>query len=278
MNPYLITEPTSISFSGGRTSGYMLYKILEANNGLPDIAKVCFANTGKEEEATLKFVNDCSVNWNVPITWLEYRHVNGENKFEVVNYETASRNGEPFEQLLDKFQMLPNPINKSCTAFLKIRVISKYLLSIGFTEWVSMIGLRADEQRRATRLKGDRKGEEAIAPLYLDGKSVQDVSKFWKEQSFDLELPNMNGKTMHGNCDLCYLKSTNTLQSLIAEKPERAIWWANMEKKVLNQGRVHPSRAIFRLDRPSYQKMYENALAQNVFNFDDETISCFCGD
>ena len=53
MNPYKILEPTVISFSGGRTSAYMLWKILEANNGLPDEAIVCFANTGKEEEATL---------------------------------------------------------------------------------------------------------------------------------------------------------------------------------------------------------------------------------
>ena len=101
MNPYLITEPTIISFSGGRTSGYMLWKCLEAHNGkLPDDAKVCFANTGKEDEATLKFVNDCAVNWNVDIIWLEFR--DNEQKFEVVTYETASRNGEPFEALIDK--------------------------------------------------------------------------------------------------------------------------------------------------------------------------------
>ena len=47
-NPYIITQPTCISFSGGRTSAYMLYKVLEANDGLPEMAKVCFANTGKE--------------------------------------------------------------------------------------------------------------------------------------------------------------------------------------------------------------------------------------
>ena len=62
--------------------------------GLPNDAIVCFANTGKEEEATLKFVNDCSVNWNVPIHWLEYRSL---KEFAKVDYATASRNGEPFE-------------------------------------------------------------------------------------------------------------------------------------------------------------------------------------
>ena len=279
MNPYLITEPTSISFSGGRTSAYMLYKVLEAHGGkLPKDAVVCFANTGKEEEETLKFVHDCSVNWNVPIVWLEYFYKDEVQSFNVVTYETASRNGEPFEMLLDKFQMLPNPVNKSCTSMLKVRTIAKYLLSIGFEEWVSMVGLRADEERRATRLKGDNKGEAPIAPLYLDNKTLYHVTEFWKSQTFDLGLSNRNGKTMHGNCDLCYLKSTNTLQSLIAEKPERAIWWANMEKKVLEQGRVSPSRAIFRMDRPSYQQMYDNALNQKTFDFADETISCFCGD
>jgi 3'-phosphoadenosine 5'-phosphosulfate sulfotransferase (PAPS reductase)/FAD synthetase len=72
-NPFLIDEPTVISFSGGRTSAYMLWRVLEANGGLPEDAIVCFANTGKEEEATLEFVRDCEVNWGIKIHWLEYR-------------------------------------------------------------------------------------------------------------------------------------------------------------------------------------------------------------
>jgi 3'-phosphoadenosine 5'-phosphosulfate sulfotransferase (PAPS reductase)/FAD synthetase len=88
---FLINEPTVISFSGGRTSAYMLWRVLQSNGGLPEDAIVCFANTGKEDEATLEFVRDCEKNWNCEIHWLEYR--DSEQKFERVTFETASRGG-----------------------------------------------------------------------------------------------------------------------------------------------------------------------------------------
>lgn len=278
MNPYLITDPTCISFSGGRTSAYMLYKVLEANNGLPDNAVVCFANTGKEDEATLKFVNDCSVNWNVPIVWLEF--CNDDGKYNIVNYETASRDGEPFEALIRKKKYLPNPVTRFCTVELKIRPMAKYLLDIGFAEKIShaetmsWIGIRADEQRRAAKIEN----KERI-PLFYDGVTKQTISEFWKNQDFDLGLFNNNGVTMHGNCDLCFLKGGNQVQSLIQEKPERAIWWAKMESLIKSENVLsHEGTARFRKDRPSYQQMYENAMNQNTLNFEDQTISCFCGD
>lgn len=50
--PFFVTGPALISFSGGRTSAYMLWRILEAHDGtLPDDVHVTFANTGKEREA-----------------------------------------------------------------------------------------------------------------------------------------------------------------------------------------------------------------------------------
>lgn len=278
-NPYLITEPTVISFSGGRTSGYMLWKCLEAHNGkLPDEAKVIFANTGKEDEATLKFVNDCAVNWNVPILWLEFR--DNEQKFEVVTYETASRNGEPFEALIIKRKFLPNPISRFCTVELKVRTIHRYLKSIGIDSAINMIGIRADEQRRLVKVKNNDYGKswEKYAPLGLDGTTKYTVSDFWKSHSFDLGLFNNNGVAMHGNCDLCFLKAGNQVQTLIAEKPERALWWAKMETLVRTSNRSFGDGDRFRKDRPSYQQMYDNAKNQATIDFDDETISCFCGD
>ena len=274
MNPYLITEPTVISFSGGRTSAYMLYKVLEANNGLPKEAIVCFANTGKEEEATLKFVNDCSVHWDAPISWVEYR--DAEIKFELVTYETASRNGEPFEALIKKRGIVPNPRNKSCTAELKIRAVSRYIKSIGWTEWQSLVGIRADEMHRAIRLKGDSKGEKPYCPLAKDNVTKEIVGEFWRNQSFDLELPNINGVTPLGNCDLCYLKAEGKIKSIIQQNPEKAIWWAKMEQlafEISGPG----NGALFRIDRPSYSQLIKNNASQ-LSLLDDDAIECFCGD
>jgi|GEM_PF-748990 len=73
MNPYKIPTPALISFSGGRTSAFMLWSILNAYDGkLPDGVVVAFANTGKELPETLDFVQQCQTRWNVPITWVEW--------------------------------------------------------------------------------------------------------------------------------------------------------------------------------------------------------------
>ncbi len=110
-NPYLLPNPSVVSFSGGRTSAYMLRMILDAFGGkLPDWVRVIFENTGKEREETLRFVERCSLEWDVPITWLEYRNVDGKHGFAEVNFATASRNGEPFEAIIRSRQMLPNPV------------------------------------------------------------------------------------------------------------------------------------------------------------------------
>lgn len=271
MNPFIIDEPTVISFSGGRTSAYMLWRVLEANNGLPDEAIVCFANTGKEEEATLQFVRDCETNWNVPIVWLEYRTEKPD--YEVVSFETASRNGEPFEALIRKRKYLPNPVTRFCTAELKIRTIHKYVKSLGWhhSETMDWVGIRADEQRRAAKISRDR------TPLVTAGVTKETVGEFWRNHSFDLGLPNMNGVTMHGNCDLCFLKGGGIIKSLIQEKPERAMWWAKMETIIQSSGQALGEGARFRKDRPSYQSMIDFNKSQ-VNLFEDESIACFCGD
>jgi 3'-phosphoadenosine 5'-phosphosulfate sulfotransferase (PAPS reductase)/FAD synthetase len=278
-DPFKIAEPTCISFSGGRTSGYMLWRVLQSNDGLPTNAVVCFANTGKEDEATLRFVKDCAEHWGIPIHWIEYR--DNPAGFAVVDYATASRDGEPFESIIRKRNFLPNPVARFCTVELKIQPEIKFLRSIGWTEWQNMIGIRFDEPRRVAKIRanpsGGKAGPDRAMPLADANICKQDVAAFWAAQPFDLELPSVNGVTMHGNCDLCFLKGAAQIQSLIAEKPERAVWWSRMESSITNAKITDGGR--FRSDRPSYAQMAEFAVSQrDMFSFDEETIPCFCGD
>jgi len=55
-NPYKIEGPALISFSGGRTSGFMLKQIVDAHDGvLPEDVHVTFAKTGKPKDPSIKY-------------------------------------------------------------------------------------------------------------------------------------------------------------------------------------------------------------------------------
>lgn len=277
LDPFKIDGNTCISFSGGRTSAYMLWRVLQANGGLPQDARVLFCNTGKEEESTLEFVRDCAKRWNVAIAWLEYAP---GPSYYVQTFDTASRNGEPFEDVIaQRGGTLPNPRSRYCSSELKTRTMHRYLRSLGWDEWDTLIGIRSDEPRRVAKFRfnphPETKAEYVRIPLADAFVSAHDVGAFWKAQSFDLGLPNMNGKTMHGNCDLCMLKPAAQVLSLIQEKPSRAAWWAAQEANARATG----DGRFFRNDRPSYAQMAKFTAAQaDAFDPDEEAISCLCGD
>lgn len=243
MSPYKLSGTTVVSFSGGRTSAYMLRQVLDNNNDLSDLVTT-FANTGKEHPATLEFIRECAERWGVPIVWLEFR--DNDAGFEVVNYATASRQGEPFEALIRKRKYLPNPVTRFCTIDLKIRIIHKYLRSLGLSTEDSpldmMTSIRADEPRRVVKIRHRKSTSESkwatmVMPLADAGVGVQDVSDFWARQPFDLMLPTINGRTLEGNCDLCFLKGAKQVYSIIAsDRPKAEWWWARMESSVVRVG------------------------------------------
>ncbi|MEN5136134.1 MULTISPECIES: phosphoadenosine phosphosulfate reductase family protein [unclassified Pseudomonas] len=285
MSPYKISGTTVVSFSGGRTSAYMLRQVLDNNDDLSDLV-VTFANTGKEHPATLEFVRECAEHWSVPIVWLEFR--DNEAGFEVVDFASASRQGEPFEALIRKRKYLPNPVTRFCTIDLKIRIIHKYLRSLGLsteeTPVDMMTGIRADEPRRVVKIRHRKSTSESkwatmVMPLAEAGVGVQDVTAFWEGQPFDLMLPTINGRTLEGNCDLCFLKGAKQVYSIIASDRPKAEWWARMESSVVSGGKFTGDGARFRSDRPSYQQMLDYSDTQfDMFADHDEAISCFCGE
>jgi 3'-phosphoadenosine 5'-phosphosulfate sulfotransferase (PAPS reductase)/FAD synthetase len=229
---------------------------------LPPEAHVCFANTGKEDDSTLQFVHDCETSWGIKINWLEFRI--DDPKFAVVDFDTASRDGRPFAELITKKNYLPNPVARFCTSELKVLTIDRYLKSIGVDEYETMVGIRADEPRRAAKMRDSK-----LTPLLTAGIYQEDVQEFWRQQQFDLGLRFADGVTSLGNCDLCFLKGPKQIMSLVATKPARAVWWAQQEERI---------NGTFRNDRPSYREMEAYAGKQDNLFADEETIACFCGD
>lgn len=119
-------------------------------------------------------------------------------------------------------------------------------------DYVSVLGIRSDEQRRIVRVENRIEeaqenqgkslfnqpyGESILAPLNDDNITQEQVIDFWNNQNFNLELPD-NG--LFSNCLYCPLKSKAKLLKIAIEQldekpseltPENIDWWINMERK-----------------------------------------------
>ncbi|MBW7997484.1 MAG: phosphoadenosine phosphosulfate reductase family protein [Candidatus Glassbacteria bacterium] len=282
-NPYRIETPALVSFSGGKSSGYMLRHVLDAYDGkLPDDVHVVFCNTGKEMPQTLEYVAELAEWWAVKIVWLEY-DPEVPHKTKQVGFTTAKRDGTPFEQLIRNKNFLPNPVTRHCTSELKVkRMISWMRDTCGYEEWVNAIGLRADEPFRVASQKArnasGKERFETVMPMADAGVRKKDVVAFWGSQDFNLRLPSFNGTTPAGNCDLCFMKSAYVIQELIRERPDLASWWIEMES-LIDKPKSEDA-AIFRIDRPIYSRMLKAVEDQDLFDFPEmeEVMPCLCHD
>jgi 3'-phosphoadenosine 5'-phosphosulfate sulfotransferase (PAPS reductase)/FAD synthetase len=279
LSPYWVEGPALISFSGGRTSGLMLFLILWAHGGvLPANVHVVFANTGKEREETLRFIHNCATYWGVKIAWVEdcpqARGAKAADRYTLVGFNSASRAGEPFVRLIDAKQYLPNASMRYCTTELKIRPMKHFMLAQGYANWVNVIGLRADEPRRLARavaLNEEKKERWTTAtPMARARHALADVAAFWRAQPFDLGL-----MPHEGNCDLCFLKGRGRLAQIIRDVPERADWWSAMERRAKTKS---PTRtAAFRRDE-TYAELAASIAAQPQLALepgdDDHEVEC----
>jgi 3'-phosphoadenosine 5'-phosphosulfate sulfotransferase (PAPS reductase)/FAD synthetase len=238
--PFLIEGPAVISFSGGRTSGYMLRRILD--EGLQPDVHVLFADTGKERTETYDFVRACATAWAVPIHWVE-------------------RPGQ-FTQLIVDKKMLPNPVMRFCTSELKMKPIERFMKAAGYQRWTNVVGIRADEPRRVVRLRErEDKFSDVALPLADAGVTLADVTAFWQAQAFDLQL-----QPGEGNCDLCFLKGFGLRQQIARDHPELAVWWIEQERD---------RAATFRNDAPRYLDLLTQ---RDLFAHGDSLMECFCHD
>ena len=261
MNPFQIDGPAVISFSGGRTSGYMLRRILD--EGLRPDVHIVYANTGKERLETLDFIDEVSRRWGVVVRWVEW--MPDAPKFKEVTYATAARLGEPFEALITSKQMLPNPVMRYCTQHLKIDAKKRFIEQVlGLSDYTNALGIRHDEPRRWRILGQDERNshEFKVGPLVDAGVTKAMVNAYWAASPFDLGL-----RQDEGNCDLCFLKGLKKKVQIVRDRPDLAVWWIAQEQR---------RSGWFRKDHPSYGAM----VAQPDLFKDGQAdeLSCYCED
>lgn len=266
-DPFLIEGPTLWSISGGRTSASMLWRAIQAHGGkLPDNHVAAFANTGKERPETLRFVHECGQRWGVNIVWVEWRptHAQAESiakrgvsseiaawavenatdaSYVVVGSNSASRNGEPFDALIDHKQRLPNGRERWCTQFLKVLTLHALMRDLGYGDpgdYAEPIGLRADEMDRVADgwAASEKDGRRRAYPLMKAKITKRDVQAFWwgegrrfetseRPQGFDLELSDL-----WGNCDLCFAMGVKRREERVRRDPVVADWWKAAEDRI----------------------------------------------
>ena len=264
MNPYLITGPALISFSGGRTSAFML----------PDDVVVAFANTGKEREPTLRFVHECESRWSVDIKWLEFvtdlKSVGPSGRIAEVGFNSASRNGEPLDRLIARKQALFSTLRgRWCTERAKVETLVDYMATLGHQpgKFTEVIGFRADEYDRAVELplKERSEGRRFAFPLAKSGVRKTDVEAFWwgagrsyensmRPQGFDLLL-----RKGMGNCDHCPFLSDKARISRARRDPVGLDWWA-----------AHETARKFSFGRMSIAEIKEHIRRSPLLIPDDE--------
>lgn len=283
-NSYYLKEPTIISFSGGRTSAYLLYQIIQAHGGeLPDYVYPVFANTGKEMPQTLDFIKDCEEHWGCKVYWMELSHIIEDGKgptekdrkwmfkYKETDYKNCSRNGEPFEIVINHYNKLPNATNRFCTYLLKQRAITWFERINGLKHPDQVLGLRYDEPRRVHNIiNKDNKYQDKLCPLYTEKVTQETIKKFWDSSNFDLKLVARNGHTILGNCDMCFLKGKKQTMDIMRSRPELSDWWIEQETR---------TGKTFRFDIPVVDLLKKSKQNINLDLFEsDESLDCFCTD
>lgn len=247
-----------ISFSGGRTSAFMTWMLWhDLDHEEWDIV-VVFANTGQEHESTLRFVRQFEQVFGIPVIWIEAVVDQRPGKgltHKQVTFETASRDGRPFEQMIAKYGV-PNMSRPFCSRYLKGDAIRRFIKSIGWKEgtYKTAIGIRADEW--------DRMSEGAMArgviyPLVRMKITKADVLTWWSNRSFDLTI-----KEHQGNCKWCWKKSLRKHLTLIRENPEYFDFPRRMEKEyghVKRVGITTDEKIVFFRNHMSVEDLFELA-------------------
>jgi len=207
-----------VSFSGGRTSAYLVWLIV-INLALKGVSIkdiiVIFMDTGAEHPKTYEFIRSVVKYWGIdlvclkPVTTFE---VGKGNTYKVVPLGAIGEDLEPWIDMLKKYGTPYNPGGGFCTDRMKTTPYIRYCNDMfGKNNYTTWLGIRVDEPKR---LK-EKEGFEYLASISDFEKD--DILAWWKTQPFDLEIDEHLG-----NCVFCIKKGTNKVALAAKDEPRLA--------------------------------------------------------
>ncbi|MBY5992498.1 phosphoadenosine phosphosulfate reductase family protein [Ferrimonas balearica] len=229
-----------VSFSGGRTSAYLVSLLEEKRKSEGWDVRYMFMDTGAEHPRTYEFIRKVVDHFGIELHCLKTHFPDKLGKGPVPEKLSIDEIGwdlSTWRSMIYKHSTPFNPGGGFCTERLKTEIARKYIRQNWGKEITQWIGIRADEPRRLKEKPGFRYLAE------LSDFEKQDVLDWWSEMPFDLEL-----EEHLGNCVFCIKKNPPKVALAMRDEPELAEEWSSMfeEGGVRDLGRKFPKEQIYR--------------------------------
>ena len=229
----IMNKPHVVSFSGGRTSAYLVHLMEQKRKNEGWDVEYVFSDTGAEHPKTYQFIKQIVKTWKIDLTCLQpvYSHTRGVG----VTYKKVAFDSLRWDlsRIQDHAKIYGNfTINRPhCTSRMKSDCQDKYKRDkYGAGNFYQWFGIRIDEPARLKffNVTNDFFKDENTNPnniRYLAEISdfeKTDVLHWWSQQGFDLDLPEHLG-----NCVFCIKKSCKKIALAARDEPLLFEQWKN---------------------------------------------------
>jgi len=239
-----MTDVTNVvSFSGGRTSAYMVY-LMEKMRSQGEISNVAyvFMDTGAEHPKTYEFIKNCVEHFDINLrcirTQIAMEFGTGPT-YREVSLGECGPDLQPWIDMTKKYGA-PYTHGAFCTDRMKTTPYKKYCDDkFGAKNYITWLGIRSDETRRINLARERYRYLAEISPM-----TKVDINGWWMDMPFDLGIDDYLG-----NCVFCMKKSHNKIAAAMRTEPEMAKAFNEMlcrDDVRQVEGKTEPNQNIYR--------------------------------
>lgn len=202
-----------VSFSGGRTSAYLVYLMEQKRKHEGWDVDYVFMDTGAEHPKTYEFIKNVVEHFGIELVCLKAEISQAEGVGvtpKLIAIADIGWDMTVWREMVKKYGAPYNPGGAFCTDRMKTTPYKKYCDQVyGKDQYTSWLGIRVDEKRR---LK-PRHGYKYLAEISSMDKNQ--IIGWWRDQPFDLDIDEWLG-----NCVFCIKKGINKVAVAAKQEPE----------------------------------------------------------